>query len=340
MDRAAGERGKSPADITGTDAHQLEGVQRTWDRLVAQQRFVPEEGLVILVLNVAARHGDPDLATRALASLARLGVEPREHHLAPLLDAFCGAGKLADAFEVLDLLRHTAELAPNLKTAESLVRCMGTQGIIDEAFFTLGKIKETGKRIDVVAFNSVIAACERLGDLGRALAVYRDAPALGVSPDVDTYNCLLGICVKAGAKQQGEIILREMRAARPAVALDGTTHTALIRLALAQPTYEEAFLHLEQMKEASFRPSLEIYEHMVRKTVSAGDARWKALLQEMRTGGYRVSEDLIKTVQLRAGIVGDAPEGQQRQGRPRRDYGSEARERIGGNARPARASRD
>jgi tetratricopeptide (TPR) repeat protein len=239
--------------------------------------------------------------------LGDLNIRPQEHHLAPLLEAFCVKGMLPDAMEVLDIMRTTAGIEPTLHTAQPIVKIISADSaILDAAYFALEALKTSGKPVDVAALNAVLAAAERLGDLGRAVAVYQQAGKLGVRLNTETYNCLLGACIQIGAKPQGELLLKEMQNPKrlpgdtvdPApIPMDSTTYTKLIHLALTQKSYEEAFFYLEKMKDANHRPPLEVYEALVRRCLRAGDDRYKLVLEEMRSGGYKPSSQLIQTVQ-------------------------------------------
>jgi pentatricopeptide repeat protein len=299
-----------------------------------EKKFAPDEGLILLVLHVAGRFGDPDLAASAIAELGPLSIQPQEHHLAPLLEAFCVRGMLTDAMEVLDVMRTTAGIDPNLHTAAPIVKIIGQDtGLFDGAYFALETLKSSGKRVDVSAFNAVIAAAEKLGDLGRAVAVYQQAEKLGVRPNTETYNSLLGACIAKKAKPQGDLLIKEMQSPKKLpgdqqdpvpIPMDLTTYTKLIRLALSQPSYEEAFFYLEKMKDANYRPPLEVYEALVNKCVSSGDQRFKLVLEEMRAGGYRPSKRLYDNIQRylegrpARGGEDDAKTGRGRGGRGRR----------------------
>ncbi len=209
--------------------------------------------------------------------------------------------------EVLDVMRTTAGIDPNLHTAAPIVRIIGQDtGLFDSAYFALETLNSSGKTVDVSALNAVIAAAEKLGDLGRAVAVYQQAPKLGVRPNTETFNSLLGACIAKKAKPQGDLLIKEMQNPKrlpgdevdfAPIPMDLTTYTKLIYLALTQPTYEQPFFYLEKMKDAKHRPPLEVYEALVAKCVSSGDQRFKLVLEEMRAGGYRVSKSLYANIQ-------------------------------------------
>lgn len=276
----------------------MEGIETAWDRLIdVHADFKPDEGLLVLILNASARHGHPHLATACLAQLARLDIPGAEHHYAPVLEAFCARGSLAEALQILDTMRSRGGVEPTLATARPLVESMVAPGDIkwvDAGFDALEALHVRGERIDVAAFNAVLKAAEEYGDLKRAVVIYREAAAFGVVPNIETFNTLLAACVKLNAREQAQLILADMEQQLGAMTKDADTYAHLIDLHVRQSdSIEPAFHYLEEMKSARFRPALATYEGIARACWERGDERFRLVLEEMQAGGYKPSRAFL-----------------------------------------------
>lgn len=262
----------------------------------------------MLVMHTAARHGLPELGNEALEVLGKAQVPWSEHHFAPLVEAFCRAQRLRDAFDVLDIMR-TSGVPPLAETASPIFSAISTDlDAVDNAFGVLDELRAAGKNIDVTALNVVVQAAVGLGDLQRAVGTYKAAPGLKVSPNVETFNLLLAGCIGAQHRALGDQLLAEMKAAD--LTPDARTFERLIVLCLTQENYEDAFFYLEEMKAQKHIPAMSIYEAIVRKCASVGDTRYHIAVQEMGECGYAVSPALEAFIKSNGDVdlPPDAPE--------------------------------
>lgn len=267
-----------------------DGVLYAWDKVVKSMSIPLDEGCCLAVLHTAGRHGLTELALEAIRQLKAIGVAWKEHHFAPLVEAFCKAGDVREAFASLSLIRqHGVE--PTSETAYPIFQVISqSDEKVDEAWAILEDLKKEGRTIDVVAYNVLIQGCVAIGDLQRALGTYKAAEDLGVKPDIETYNLLLSACIAAEHRELGDRLLTEMRTAN--IKPNDRTYERLIVLCLTQATYEDAFYYLEEMKSAKLKPSQAIYEAIIRKCVYVGDVRHRIAVEEMREAGYLVSRGL------------------------------------------------
>lgn len=274
----------------------IDGVELAWQQL-SSQKFYPEEGLILSVLSTAGTWGKPDLATAALSHLPSLQVRASEHHLAPLLEAFCHAGRVPEAISVLKTIRDSG-LEPTSATAAPIVNVLSKSAeILDEAFYQLEDTVARGEMVDVTALNALVEASVRLKDLQRARATQAAAADLKITPTLETYNLVLSACIEARHRPLGDTILTEITNANPPLKPDAVTYERMIMLCLTQPTYEDAFYFLEQMKAAGITPRASTYENLIRKCARVKDPRWKVALEEMESLGYKASGDLIRYCQ-------------------------------------------
>ncbi|WWD18700.1 hypothetical protein CI109_103154 [Kwoniella shandongensis] len=266
----------------------LHGVETAWDRV--KSSYTPDEGLVLAMLNTAGRWGRPDFASTILESLP---TSPQEHHLAPLLEAFCNAGQVPNAFHVLSSIRASG-LTPTLATIQPIVTVLKDAEVIDQAFYALEDMHKAGQPVDITALNALIEASARLGDLQRVRATQIAASDLGLKPDVDTFNGVLACCITTRHRPLGDTVLSEMVASD--ITPNAKTYETLILLCLTQATYEDAFYYLEKTKADGFKPSYAIYEALIRKCVTLQDSRWRLVVDEMKEVGYRMDSELHEFV--------------------------------------------
>ena len=98
---------------------------RAWHKVVHELNVTPDEGLCILVLNTAGRHGKSPLALDALRILERMGVTWQEHHFAPVVEALCKEKNVKDALAILDLMR-THNIVPLAETTIPISNAIAT----------------------------------------------------------------------------------------------------------------------------------------------------------------------------------------------------------------------
>ncbi|KAK4688370.1 TRIAP1/MDM35 family protein, partial [Tremellales sp. Uapishka_1] len=272
------------------DSQFLEGVEEAWAKVIDQKEYTPDEGMILAVLGVAGRWGRPDLASKALEYLTLLSVRPQEHHLAPLLEAFCRAGQVPDAIQVLSYIRSSG-ITPSMVTVQPIVVILSQDvQVLDQAFYALEDMHKAGTPLDITALNALIEASANLSDLQRARATQTAASDLGLIPDVDTFNLVLSACIAARHRPLGDTILSEM--ASNSINPNATTYERMILLCATQPTYEDAFYYLEKMKAEGFKPTYAAYEALIRKCAAVQDTRWNLVGEEMESVGHRMDRSL------------------------------------------------
>ena len=278
-----------------------------WPKVVTELGITPDEGLCIEVLHTAGRHGLPDIGTDALRVLKVIGAPWQEHHFAPMIEAFCKADRLQDAFGMLHVMRDSG-IVPVTETAYPIFDVIKKDvDAIDGSWGMLDKLRAEGKGVDITAINVIIQAIVVFGDIQRAIGAYKSAPDYGVAPNIDTFHLLLSACISVGHRDLGDHLIGEMKEAgfKP----DSRTYERLIILCLTQPTYEDAFFYLEEMKGHKFLPTLGIYEAIIRKCVSVGDTRYTLALDEMKQCGYSVSQALTDFIKFGGEPPRNVPDG-------------------------------
>jgi pentatricopeptide repeat protein len=240
---------------------------------------------MLSVLNTAARHGEPEIAADVLRVLQLADVAWQEYHFSALIEAFCRNGQIKEALITLGMLK-SHDISPTSSTTsfilDSIKRDVDT---LDATWAIIDEIHEAKNGLDIEALKVVIEASIFLGDLQRAVGIYKSLADYDIQPDLATFNLLLDGCIGAQHRKLGDLLLEDMKDAK--IKPDSATFEKLIELCLTQEVYEDAFFYLEEMKAAGIVPPITVYEAILKKCISVEDTRSVLVLQEMRECGYK-----------------------------------------------------
>ncbi|KAJ3749045.1 hypothetical protein DFH05DRAFT_1439569, partial [Lentinula detonsa] len=266
-----------------------DGVIECWKYVVQELNLSPGEGLCMAVLHTAARHGLPDLATDVFRVLRLTGVPLQERHVAPLIEAFCRAGQVKEAFMTVDIMQETIPILPStlLPILEYVKKNIDT---FDSTWALMDEIHKE-RPLQLSSLNIIVRAAIALGDLQRAVGAYKSFPDYNIKADRDTFHLLLEGAVAARHQALGDRILQDMKEAQ--IIFNSRTYELMIDLALTQETYEEAFQYLEEMKAAGFKPVESTYKALVNRCALEGDSRYTIALEEMEEMGYEVYSEFL-----------------------------------------------
>ncbi|KAL2267622.1 hypothetical protein VTJ83DRAFT_4899 [Remersonia thermophila] len=178
-------------------AFHYQGTKYIWDEMVVQAKALgPSDGVVVNVLNTAARHGDPALATSAIELLASRDIKLGPHHYEPLLESYVHAGRLADAFRVLGIMRDAGLQPDRASTRAIYLALKEAPERVEEAVRVLGELGPVPP-VSAAAVNVVLEAAAKAseGDMARTLDVYkRLCEGCGAVPNEHTFGLLLAEC--------------------------------------------------------------------------------------------------------------------------------------------------
>ncbi|CAG8450497.1 15009_t:CDS:2 [Funneliformis mosseae] len=274
------------------------GVQYCWETLQRRGKIDLDEGACIDMLYFAGNNGKADLILQIMEYLMNVRkVKLQKWHFLPLLQSYIKAKEIKKAMESLHIMRKSGLLISLFDANEIFLHIRKSAESIDHAYYCLEELHNEGKVIDPTALNVIIAACSNVGgkskrniDLVRAFETYKAAEKLGVKPNTETFNILLLICCFAKQKDVADQLWQEMHELK--IVPIGLTYCRMIKTICTQDDYEEAFTYLEEMKSKNILPSQDVYENIIKKCVSNGDARARLALEEMEGFGYGLSETL------------------------------------------------
>ncbi|KAF9481567.1 hypothetical protein BDN70DRAFT_876230 [Pholiota conissans] len=271
----------------------IDGVRKCWPLVVDDLGIFPTESVMLAVLNTAARHGEPELAADVIRVLQLAGIDWEEHHFAALIEAFCRNGQMKEALISLAIVKSNNITPTSSTTSVILDSIKSDVESLDAAWALIDEIHESESGLDIEAIKVVIEASIYLGDLQRAVGIYKSLEDYGLKPDLATFNLLLDGCIGAQHRQLGDLLLAEMKDSK--IKPDSTTFEKLIELCLTQDIYEDAFFYLEEMKSAGYVPPVTVYDALLKKCISADDTRSIIVLEEMKECGYKPQDSRHST---------------------------------------------
>ena len=190
----------------------MDVVTECWTKVTSGLNLLPDEGVCVDVLHAAGQHG---LASDVLRVLKVTGVSRQENHLAALIDAFCHAGQIKDAFLTLSSMR-SADLVPIATSTSSIFDIISKEvDALDSALSIVEGITKEGHQIDVAVLDAIIKAAVALGDQQHAMGIYKMFAEYNAKPTLETFNTLLSGCIAAGHRELGDRILADMKQFRP-----------------------------------------------------------------------------------------------------------------------------
>jgi pentatricopeptide repeat protein len=227
-------------------AYHHEGTRYAWDRMVRTKEFIhPSDGMLLNVLNTAARHADANLATQALQRIAarsKLAI----HHYDALLDCYAWKGDVSTALEVLCIMED-AGVGCEAASTRTMLQCLRQKP--DQLDLAIEKLFQLGGTRDVpmAAFNMVIEALCDTDNYDKALALYRRVRQVcHGGPAASTFMLLWARCDRA---QVAHFLAAEMAAFR--FKADGFVFDRLVYAHALDGDLQTAFRYLSEMGEST-----------------------------------------------------------------------------------------
>jgi pentatricopeptide repeat protein len=219
-----------------------EGTRFIWDEMVEPRKINPSDGIVLHVLNTAARYGDTALATAAIELLSERQAKLGLHHYEPLLESYAQAGDLEKAFRVLFIMAD-AGVPPCQSSTRSVFSMLArSPELADEAARVLRELSK-GRKVPVAAANVLLEAVTNTGTMSRALEVYHSLTDICKSwPNQLTFELLLAKCTTS-APAVSLVAQMDLLSIRPTPAILDN----LIRCFAHNGSLDVAMLYLDEM---------------------------------------------------------------------------------------------
>lgn len=271
--------------------------------MVETSEMNPADGTCTAVLNCAARHADPNLATSAIGLLSKRSTVLGVHHYEALLEAYVGVQDIKTSFRILNIMTK-AGLTPDANSTRPIYLYLTTSSFHAlDGWKTLKSLKEDGYTIPIAAVNVVLEAVIFTNNLSHspdyAINYYKELHTIcDAGPNIETFNTLLrGLAHnKRGSKPKAMFLASEIQALN--LKPDELTYDRLILICL-QPEnadFDDCFRYLEEMMLVGkdkvdatgrrgwwMRPGTAVA--LVKRCVECGDERTWQLMEDMRERG-------------------------------------------------------
>uniref|UniRef100_A0A0D9WDT1 Pentacotripeptide-repeat region of PRORP domain-containing protein n=1 Tax=Leersia perrieri TaxID=77586 RepID=A0A0D9WDT1_9ORYZ len=234
--------------------------------------------------------GSVEDARNLFDEMLQRGIAPTIVTFGTLVTAYCGAGRIEEAFKVKEVMSSQYKIRPNAYVYASLMKALCQKGKVDDAvrlkeemvrdkelvldsgayatlaraLFRVGRKEEVvglleemkGKGITVgrEVYNAMIAGfCEDEGDLDAAFAALDDMQKDGCKPDAMSYNTLVAKLCKMGRWRDASELVEDMprRGCRP----DVVTYRMLFDGICDAGEFSEARKVFDEMVFKGFAPS-------------------------------------------------------------------------------------
>lgn len=234
------------------------------------------------MLNTAGRHGDPALASSVLEVVAGKNLVWEEWHFAPVVEAFARAGRIKEAMSTFAIMRSSG-VNPSVETGAPILEAIHKQPtLLDPYWSFVDNLKLEEQPIDIVVLHILLAGALSVDDFQRAMGLFQSFQSYGHKPNVDTYNILLGACVRTNQWELGTGLVEVMQKDRTVKANQETwEHTVLINIQHPD-SYEGCFNTMRKMDDQDISISNHIYLSLMERLLDVGDARWEVAFEALQ----------------------------------------------------------
>ncbi|KAI9765345.1 MAG: hypothetical protein M1840_007425 [Geoglossum simile] len=269
---------------TASRWYHYDATRYVWKKRVETHFINPSDGLCLNVLNTAARHGDPVLATEVFRVLSNRSVKLEMYHYEALLEAYTGGGDVKSALTVLCAMRDVGIDVSEASTRAIYKSLREQSKGPREAFEALRLLRKDGRKIPIAAINCILDALSFQGNAILALEHYKQLRSLCPDgPNTTTFNVLVRACGVSHRKDLAMFLVSEMQAV--GISPDLLTYDRLLLVCLQEDNYEDAFKYLEEMERRGWAPRPGTWKALVARCVTAGDQRAWELVNQMDEKG-------------------------------------------------------
>lgn len=239
-------------DVASEALHH-EATKYVWSRMVELGYLRPPYGICRNVLTVAARAGDPALATSVFKYLDDVDVPRGLEDYEKMAEAHLMFRKLPSAFEVLCNAYKAGIELEGSSTRSILTYMIKKQILPRTAWDMLKELKSKKHDIPVACANAVIELCESQalydGSITKVgVAFYKELYSLcSKGPDVSTFNALIRMCRRANKREEAMFIVKEMSSLN--VLPNDQTFENIILACLDGPNFRSAYLYFQSLLE-------------------------------------------------------------------------------------------
>lgn len=180
-----------------------------------------------------------------------------------------------------EMIQHG--FSPNTTTFNVILDVYGKSGLFKKVRQVFFMAKKQGM-VDVVSYNTVVAAYGKGKDLRNMASVARKMKLNGFSVSLEAYNCMLDAYGKAGEMEKFKNVLLRMKESN--CASDHYTFNIMINIYGEKGWIEEVGDVLMELKESGLKPDTCSYNSLIKAYGIAGMVEDAVdLIREMRKNG-------------------------------------------------------
>ncbi|EPS72235.1 hypothetical protein M569_02522 [Genlisea aurea] len=178
----------------------------------------------------------------------------------------------------------------------ALISAYAKSGYCDEAIALFESMKALGMKPNLITYNALIDACGKGGaDYKRAMDIFYDMVQNGVQPDRITYNSLLAVCSGAGLWETARSLFDEM--VYRGVDQDIYTYNTLLDAACSGGHMDSAFEIMSEMPAKNVMPNEVTYSTMIRGCAKSGRLeKGLNLFAKMKIAGIKLDRVSYNTL--------------------------------------------
>lgn len=159
---------------TCSQMYHYEGTKYIWGRMLETDREQLSDGVLLNVINTAARQCDYELATGAARLITQRGGKLFAHHYEALIECYGGVGDVGGALRVLCIMFKAISVAPYASTRSIYQWIKKQPASLDSALDTLAELVRDYK-VPIAALNVLIEAAVETHGYAKALQIYQNA---------------------------------------------------------------------------------------------------------------------------------------------------------------------
>ncbi|KAL3744145.1 hypothetical protein ACJRO7_013408 [Eucalyptus globulus] len=221
----------------------------------------PNSSNLYTLINLQAKYGDEDGATKTLNDMAEMGCQ-YSSILGILLQAYERAGRI-DKVPLLVKDSFYQHVLVNQTSCSTLVMAYVKNGLVDSAIKVMQDKRWTDAAFEEYLYHLLICSCKELGHFENAIKIYTSMPKTECRENmhilctmIDTYSC-------SGQFTEAEELYMKLKSS--GVRLDVIAFSIVVRMYVKAGSLKEACAVLEMMeKQKNLVPDVFLFRDMFR----------------------------------------------------------------------------
>ena len=236
-------------------------------------------------------------AVEEIATLTRVSGVAEQHIVATLclhIREWCAAGEVKKANGMLNSMRRTLRLAPDIHAYNAVVNEWCTQGNVVTAETIVEDMVRVGMKPDAVTYNCLILAwCKT--DMMHAESVYSEMFDRGIAPTGVTLNAMVQGWAAQGSLERAQPFINVMTST--GTVLTAKSYNALIRAQCVGGRIEDAVNTINVMSSVNVYPNAGTLDALIVGCVDARNtAQAAAAVEDMHPWGIEPSPVNFRTI--------------------------------------------